>query len=67
MRGGDCVSNGGRVLGVTARGVTVQDAISRAYEGVKEITWQGVQYRKDIGHKAIERVQGTGKTVNPES
>ncbi len=67
VRGGDCVSNGGRVLGVTARGVTVQDAISRAYEGVKEITWQGVQYRKDIGHKAIERVQGTGKTVNPES
>lgn len=52
---GDCVTNGGRVLGVTARGTTVKAAIDRAYQGVACITWPGVQYRTDIGKKALER------------
>lgn len=50
-----CVTNGGRVLGVTAVGETVQAAIDRAYQGVGTITWQGVHYRRDIGRKAIGR------------
>lgn len=48
------VTNGGRVLGVTALGETVREAIARAYEGVAAITWPGVQYRTDIGNKALE-------------
>lgn len=52
---GRCVTSGGRVLGVTALGETVQKAIERAYQGVERITWQGAQYRRDIGHKALNR------------
>jgi len=50
---GSFVTNGGRVLGVTALGTTVRDAIARAYDGVAAITWPGVQYRTDIGNKAL--------------
>ncbi len=54
-KGGTCVTNGGRVLGVTALGTTVKDAITAAYQGVSKIAWPGVQYRSDIGKKALER------------
>jgi len=47
------VTNGGRVLGVTALGADIQSAISRAYEAVAKIHWDGVLYRKDIGAKAL--------------
>lgn len=49
------VTNGGRVLGVTARGDSVRAAIKCAYEGVSQISWRGVHYRKDIGQKALKR------------
>jgi phosphoribosylamine--glycine ligase len=52
---GRCVTGGGRVLGVTALGATVQQAIEQAYRGVERITWTGVQYRRDIGNKALNR------------
>jgi phosphoribosylamine---glycine ligase len=52
---GKIVTSGGRVLGVTALGATVQEAIDRAYQGVAAITWHGVHYRKDIGRKALNR------------
>lgn len=52
---GDFITNGGRVLGVTGRGVTVAEAIKKAYEGVAAISWQGVQFRTDIGKKALGR------------
>ena len=52
---GDYCTNGGRVLGVTALGETVREAIARAYDGVAAITWPGVQYRTDIGYKALGR------------
>jgi len=54
-RDGQCVTSGGRVLGVTALGTTVRQAIEQAYQGVRRITWQGVQYRTDIGKKALDR------------
>lgn len=54
-KNGEIVSAGGRVLGVTALGGTVKEAIGRAYEGVKRITWRGVHYRSDIGKKALDR------------
>jgi phosphoribosylamine--glycine ligase len=50
-----CVTNGGRVLGVTALGSSVKDAIERAYQGVACIAWPDVQYRGDIGRKALNR------------
>ena len=49
------VTSGGRVLCVCALGDTVADAQRKAYEVAKNIRWKGAFYRKDIGHKAIER------------
>jgi phosphoribosylamine--glycine ligase len=53
---GRFVTSGGRVLGVTALGSTVGEAIERAYAGVSAITWAGVHYRTDIGKKALGRI-----------
>ena len=53
---GKVVTNGGRVLGVTALGSGVQEAIQRAYEAVDKISWEGAYYRKDIGKKALQRM-----------
>jgi phosphoribosylamine--glycine ligase len=47
------VTKGGRVLGVTATGSTIQGATSAAYEGVQKITWTGMHYRRDIGQRAL--------------
>ncbi len=55
LKGKQIVANGGRVLGVTALGDTVAEAIDRAYKAVDKITWPKVQYRKDIGQKALAR------------
>jgi phosphoribosylamine--glycine ligase len=49
------VTAGGRVLGVTALGETVQQAVDRAYRAVDEIKWENVHYRTDIGGKALKR------------
>ncbi|MFC1715614.1 phosphoribosylamine--glycine ligase [Candidatus Poribacteria bacterium] len=54
-QGDDVVTNGGRVLGVTALGSDIQDAIDTAYEGVKKISFEGAYCRSDIGHRALER------------
>ncbi|HUV51317.1 MAG TPA: phosphoribosylamine--glycine ligase [Anaerolineae bacterium] len=51
------VSSGGRVLGVTALGDSVTNAISKAYRAVSKISWDNVYYRKDIGQKAVERLK----------
>jgi phosphoribosylamine--glycine ligase len=53
---GKVVTNGGRVLGVTALGSGIQEAIQRAYEAVDKISWEGAYYRKDIGQKALQRM-----------
>ncbi len=45
------LTNGGRVLGVTAVGDDLEAAISKAYEGVKKIHFDNVHYRTDIGRK----------------
>ncbi|MEA3416041.1 MAG: phosphoribosylamine--glycine ligase [Thermodesulfobacteriota bacterium] len=51
------VANGGRVLGVTALGDSITNAISKAYRAVSKISWNNVYYRKDIGQKAVERLK----------
>jgi phosphoribosylamine--glycine ligase len=56
LKEGKVVTNGGRVLGVTALGSGIQEAIQRAYEAVAKISWEGAYYRKDIGQKALQRM-----------
>ncbi|MCD7919688.1 MAG: phosphoribosylamine--glycine ligase [Clostridiales bacterium] len=46
---GAYLTSGGRVLGVTARGDTLQEAVANAYAAAKPITWKDMQYRTDIG------------------
>jgi len=49
--GGKVLTSGGRVLGVTATGADTSIAIKKAYEAVAKIQWDGIHYRKDIGHR----------------
>jgi phosphoribosylamine--glycine ligase len=46
---GNFITDGGRVLGVTATGENLNEALEKAYQAVGEISWDGMQYRKDIG------------------
>lgn len=50
---GKLVTAGGRVLAVTALGSTIADAQKRAYEAMEKIHFDGMHYRRDIGHRAI--------------
>jgi len=54
---GSVFTNGGRVLGVTALGDSVKEAIATAYQAISKITWEGVHYRRDIGQKALRRLE----------
>jgi len=53
-QGKTILTDGGRVLGVTALGNTIAEAQTRAYEAMKKIHFEGMHYRKDIGHRAIK-------------
>jgi phosphoribosylamine--glycine ligase len=53
MADGRVVTAGGRVLTVVGRGATYADAMATAYRAVGEIAFDGMQYRRDIGRKAI--------------
>lgn len=53
MSNGQIVTDGGRVLTVVGRGGTFGEAISAAYRGVEAIAFDGMQYRRDIGRKAL--------------
>ncbi len=55
LKDGQIVNNGGRVLGVTGLGDSVQAAIDKAYAGVAQIDWPQVHFRKDIGARALNR------------
>jgi phosphoribosylamine--glycine ligase len=50
------LTSGGRVLGVTARGITIAAAVNEAYRAVGEISWEGMHYRKDIARRALKKV-----------
>jgi phosphoribosylamine---glycine ligase len=54
-RDGEVITNGGRVLGVTALGADVAAAVEEAYRAVARIEWDGMHYRRDIGRRALER------------
>ena len=51
--GGRVLTDGGRVLGVTATGPTLKEALNRAYAGVARIDFEQMQYRTDIGAKGL--------------
>jgi phosphoribosylamine---glycine ligase len=47
-------TSGGRVLGVTGRGSNIRNAITETYRAVREISWDGMHYRGDIGRRALQ-------------
>jgi phosphoribosylamine--glycine ligase len=53
--GGEVLSAGGRVLGITGVGGTVRQAIERAYRGVERIRFAGMHFRRDIGRRAMQK------------
>jgi len=55
LQGQNLVTSGGRVLCVTALGDSVKQAQHRAYEVLQGIHFDGAQYRRDIGYRAIKR------------
>ena len=50
---GQLKTSGGRVIAATATGNTLREAVDRAYEGVGKVRFEGMQFRKDIGHRAL--------------
>ena len=53
LQGNDIVTSGGRVLGVTGKGDTLEQALNKAYEAVDKISFEGAFWRTDIGRKTI--------------
>jgi phosphoribosylamine--glycine ligase len=58
QHGADVVTNGGRVLCAVGLGSSAAAAQSEAYALANSIRWPGLQFRRDIGYRAIEREQG---------
>jgi phosphoribosylamine--glycine ligase len=54
---GQILTNGGRVLCVTATGSSLNEAIAQAYQGVSSIHFDNAYYRRDIGQKGLDRIQ----------
>ncbi|HVP65391.1 MAG TPA: phosphoribosylamine--glycine ligase [candidate division Zixibacteria bacterium] len=52
---GHIVTAGGRVLGVTARGANLREAVERAYQGVGAIHFEGAHFRRDIAHRGLKQ------------
>ncbi len=55
INGEQLVTAGGRVLGVTAAATSPDEALARAYQALAEIQFEGIYYRRDIGHRAATR------------
>jgi phosphoribosylamine--glycine ligase len=55
LEDGKLVTSGGRVMCVTALGDSLRIARTRAYEAIDGIRFDGMQYRKDIGHRGVKR------------
>lgn len=54
MKDGQIVTAGGRVLAVTAEAADLREALDRIYQRMKTISFEGMQYRRDIGHRALQ-------------
>jgi len=57
---GEWLTAGGRVLGITATGETLDLALSRCYEAAAEVHWEGMHYRRDIGRSSNAEGAATG-------
>jgi phosphoribosylamine--glycine ligase len=55
LEGEALVTSGGRVMCVTALGDSLRMARTRAYEAIDRIRFDGMQYRRDIGHRALKK------------
>jgi phosphoribosylamine--glycine ligase len=53
--GSQLLTSGGRVLGVSAAAPSLEEALARAYQAMAEIHFDGIYYRRDIGHRALRR------------
>jgi len=58
LQDGRFYTAGGRVLGVTARGANLRQAVDRAYQAVGKIRFDGMHYRKDIAHRGLQTPSG---------
>jgi len=56
LKSGQMLTAGGRVLGVTAASDSLSDALARAYQAMAEIGFDGMYYRRDIGHRALKQI-----------
>jgi phosphoribosylamine--glycine ligase len=54
LKDGEIVSSGGRVLAVSAEGKDLTEALERCYEAMGQIEFEGMQYRRDIGWRALQ-------------
>jgi phosphoribosylamine---glycine ligase len=52
--GAQLLTAGGRVLGVTAAAASLEEALARAYQALAEIQFEGIYFRRDIGHRALK-------------
>ena len=57
IKDGKLVTSGGRVLGVTALGSDIKNALAKSYDGVSKISFDGAHYRKDIGQRALKALK----------
>lgn len=57
IKDGRLVTSGGRVLGVTALGATLEEALAKSYDGVSKISFENAHYRKDIGQRALKALK----------
>jgi phosphoribosylamine--glycine ligase len=54
LEAGRVLTNGGRVVAISARGQDLKTARDRAYEAVAAVRFDGMQFRRDIGHRALD-------------
>ncbi|HHV34819.1 MAG TPA: phosphoribosylamine--glycine ligase [Syntrophomonadaceae bacterium] len=57
--GEQLLTDGGRVLGITGFGATIEEAVQSTYVGVEKIHFEGMHYRRDIAHRALKKGLGT--------
>lgn len=56
LKDGKVVTSGGRVLGIVGKAADIKQAVDKAYEGVGKVSFEGMYFRHDIAHRALERL-----------
>jgi phosphoribosylamine--glycine ligase len=62
---GQILTGGGRVLGVTAAATSLEKALARAYQAMDKIHFDGIYFRRDIGHRALRRTACLERRIDP--